>query len=138
MAALHPYAHRIHGAIVRANGDWDSEDVARTLDECDQEYLAKCHGERTDVERSQVLTCLHNFRHRTCEEYVKLFGKGYEGLAEYLAATNMLTQEEQDAFVNMTQSKRLRAVRLHPFNHITDACWGGRRVAQARCVRNFS
>ena len=125
MAALHPYARRIHEAIVRSAGDWESEGVVCTLDECDQEYLLKCHGERTDVDRSQVLTCLQNFRHRTREEYVKLFGKGDEGLAEYLAATNLLTAEQQDAFLNMTQSKRLRAVRFAPYHHITDASWGG-------------
>jgi len=101
MASLRGFCETIYQACEEAGYDWPDGTVARALEEVDRAYLQRCHGDR-EVSRTQVVMCIQNFRHRMRQGYIVLYGKGDEGLAQHLAATNLLTAQEQEAFLAMT------------------------------------
>ena len=125
MAGLRAFCEDIHSAVTEANHDWSDVTVTTALDRADDAYLTKIHGaDHHLVDRTKLVTCIQNWRHRLRDEYTRLYGKDDEGLVEYLATTNLLPTE-QAAFVAMTQSRRLKSVRSAPYTDIPDACWGG-------------
>ena len=124
MASLRGFCETIRRVYEDAGYDWSDDTVVRALEEVDRAYLQRFHGER-EVSRTQVVTCIQNFRYRLRQEHITLYGIGDEGLAQHLAATNLLTAQEQQAFLAMTQSRRLKAAKSAPYSHLTDASWGG-------------
>lgn len=136
MASLGGFCETIRRVYEDAQ-DWSDDRVARALEEIDRAYLHRCHGER-EVSRTQVVTCIQNFRHRLRQQYVNLYGKDDDGLAHHLAATNLLTVQEQQAFLGMTQSQRLKAVKSAPYSHLTDASWGGTAWRTLGCPTELS
>ena len=111
MAGLRAFCEDIHSAVTEANHDWSDVTVTTALDRADDAYLTKIHGvDHHLVDRTKIVTCIQNWRHRLRDEYTRLYGKDDEGLVEYLATTNLLPAE-QAAFVAMTQSRRLKSIR---------------------------
>ena len=99
MAGLRAFCEDIHSAVTEANHDWSDVTVTTALDRADDAYLTKIHGaDHHLVDRTKLVTCIQNWRHRLRDEYTRLYGKDDEGLVEYLATTNLLPAE-QAAFV---------------------------------------
>ena len=88
MAVIRAYCEGIHGALVEANGDWADVTVTQALESADTAYLKKCLGDNHQAaDRTKVVTCIQNFRHRLRDEYTNMFGKADAGLAAFLLTT---------------------------------------------------
>ena len=126
MAVIRAYCDGIHSALVEANGDWADVTVTQALESADTAYLKKCLGDNHQAtDRTKVVTCIQNFRHRLRDKYTNMFGKDDAGLPEFLLTTTDPPLTEQAAFVAMSQSRRLKAVKLVPYSVLPDSCWGG-------------
>ena len=138
MAGLRAFCEDIHSAVTEANHDWSDVTVTTALDRADDAYLTKIHGaDHHLVDRTKLVTCIQNWRHRLRDEYTRLYGKDDDGLAEYLATTNLLPAE-QTAFIAMTQSRRLKSIKSAPYTDIPDACWGGVPWRALGCAPDIS
>ena len=127
MAVIRAYCEGIHGALVEANGDWADVTVTQALESADTAYLKKCLGDNHQAaDRTKVVTCIQNFRHRLRDEYTNMFGKADAGLAAFLLTTTDPPLAEQASFLAMAQSRRLKAVKHRPYGVLPDSCWGGR------------
>ena len=138
MAGLRAFCEDIHRAVAEANHDWSDASVATALDQADNAYLTKCHGiDHQSVDRTKIVTCIQNWRHRLRGEYTRLYGKDDAGLVDYLATANLLPTEKA-AFVAMTQSRRLKSAKSAPYTDIPGACWGGAPWRALGCARRTS
>lgn len=125
MVGLRAFCEDIHRTVTEANHDWSDASVTTVLDQATDAYLTGIHGiDHRLVDRTKIVTCIQNWRHRLRDEYTRLYGKDDGGLVEYLATTTLLPTE-QAAFVAMTQSRRLKSIKSAPYTDIPDECWGG-------------
>ena len=131
-ACIRAYCDSVHSALVEANGDWGDVTVTQALESADTAYLKKCLGDNHQTtDRTKVVTCIQNFRHRLRDEYTHMFGKDDAGLAEFLLTETDLPLTEQAAFLAMSQSRRLKAVKIAPYRVLPDSCWWD-NMARAR------
>ena len=132
-ACIRAYCDSVHRALVEANGDWGDATVTQALESADTAYLQRCLGDDPgSIDRTKVVTCIQNFRHRLRDEYTNMFGKDDAGLAEFLLTETDPPLTEQAAVIAMPQSRRLKAVKHAPFSVLPGLCWGGGWMACAR------
>ena len=125
-ACIRAYCNSVHSALVEANGDWGDVAVTQALESADTAYLQKCLGDDPySKDRTKVVTCIQNFRHRLRDEYTNMYGKDDAGLSEFLLTETDLPLTEQATFIAMSQSRRLKAVKHAPYRVLPDSCWGG-------------
>ena len=138
-ACIRAYCDSVHSALVEANGDWGDVTVTQALESADTAYLKKCLGDNHQTtDRTKVVTCIQNFRHRLRDEYTHMFGKDDAGLAEFLLTETDLPLTEQAAFLEMSQSRRLKAVKIAPYRVLPDSCWGGATWRALGCSSDIS
>ena len=131
------YTTAIHSALMECDGDWSDPRVEQALTAADLGHVRSLHGDDPMINRQQELTCIQNMRTRLRDQYCFDYGNDDSRLASYLSTTE-LTTDEQKTFTNMTQSRRLQAVRFEPYNNIPDEMWGGHQWRKLGCPAALS